>query len=130
MAPHDWQSSEIQKALFNGYVVNRFSVPSLTESTHMLFEQITLGDDYQMTIELALRILLRLYATIRSDAYVALSLLQVGKMCLPLDPDGKVAKGSAPRFTRGLGRVEGPDRSPTRPPWPRPSELAHSEHRQ
>lgn len=53
----------------------------------MLFEQITLDDDSQINTKLASRVLLRLYATMRSGADVALALLQIGTKCLPPDPE-------------------------------------------
>ena len=87
ISPHAWASSETQKALLYGHAVSRFSVAPLIESIHMLFEQITLDDDSQMTIKLASKIMMRLYASVGSDADTALALLQIGTKCLALDPE-------------------------------------------
>ena len=87
LSPHAWASAETQKALWYGHVINQFSVAPLVESIHMLFEQITLDDDSRMTIKLASRIMLRLYASVGSDADTALTLLEIGTKCLALDPE-------------------------------------------
>ena len=82
-----WRLSERQNAIFYWYVVDQFAVVDLVESIHMLYEQITLNDDTQMTIKLAASMMLLLYSSVRSDADTALALLQIGTRCLPLDPE-------------------------------------------
>ena len=54
----------------------------LVESIHMLYAQITLDDDTQMTIRLAASMMLRLYSSVRSDSDTALTLLQIDTKCL------------------------------------------------